>query len=96
MFRHSDLYGAFVKMSNAGGVASVADNENPARMPVLASLRVESIDETSGKVVGSGGRVFINKTALAGGTFGYFARYIDTEGNLIAVWQGPEKEEEKK
>jgi hypothetical protein len=34
---------------------------------------------------------FSAKFAIAGGAFGHSARYIDTEGNLVAVWQPPAK-----
>ncbi|KAK0647113.1 Glyoxalase/Bleomycin resistance protein/Dihydroxybiphenyl dioxygenase [Cercophora newfieldiana] len=91
MFRKGNLYGAFVKMSSPDTVAAVADEANLAKTASLASLRVGDVDKTTAEVEKNGGKVHLPKFAIAGGAFGYSARYIDTEGNLVAVWQPPAK-----
>ncbi|KAK3898323.1 hypothetical protein C8A05DRAFT_38088 [Staphylotrichum tortipilum] len=83
------LNGAFVVMSKPEGVAVVADEGDIAKMGVLPSYRVESVEETLGRVVENGGRVHVPKMAIAGGSMGYFARFIDTEGNLQGIWAAP-------
>ncbi|KAK4182562.1 hypothetical protein QBC35DRAFT_468001 [Podospora australis] len=87
MFNKSTtLNGAFVKMSKPSGVASVADPNEPYKASVLAYYCVLDIEETLKKVEANGGRVHVPKTAIAGGSMGYFARFIDSEGNLQAIW----------
>ncbi|SPQ26225.1 b74375f8-e0a9-43bc-ad4c-6d87b52f8971 [Thermothielavioides terrestris] len=89
MFRRGRMHGAFVKMSSPDGVAAVVDAAHPAKAPVLASYNVSSIEETLAKVEAAGGRVHVPKTAIAGGSMGYFARFVDTEGNLQGIWEAP-------
>ncbi|KAG7287164.1 hypothetical protein NEMBOFW57_006669 [Staphylotrichum longicolle] len=91
MFKTSKLSGAFVKMSKPEGVATVADAAHPAKAAVLTSFFVPSIEETLKKVEDAGGRVHVPKTAIAGGSMGYFARFIDSEGNLQGIWAAPGK-----
>ncbi|KAB5515208.1 hypothetical protein GE09DRAFT_980088 [Coniochaeta sp. 2T2.1] len=79
------LNGAFAKMASDDDVASVADAANQGRMPVLATYLVASIDDTLAKVEEAGGRVHVPKTEI-GGNMGFFARFIDTEGNLQGIW----------
>lgn len=90
MFQKGSMYGAFVKMSNSDGVAAVADSANTAKMPILPSFAVEDIDKTTAIVERNLGKVHIPKTPIAGGTMGHCARFIDTEGNIIAVWSSPD------
>lgn len=54
-----NLNGAFVKMSKPAGVAAVVDTGYPAKMAVLASYLVESIEETLKKVEEAGGMVHL-------------------------------------
>ncbi|KAK3374687.1 hypothetical protein B0H63DRAFT_496116 [Podospora didyma] len=90
-FSKGRLNGAFVKVSDESSLALVADEENPHKMPPLAYYLVESVDETLKKVELAGGRVHVPKTAISGGTMGFFARFVDSEGNLQAVWSQPQK-----
>ncbi|KAK5655848.1 hypothetical protein OQA88_5387 [Cercophora sp. LCS_1] len=92
MFYKGTLYGAFVKMTKPEGVAAVADADHLAKMPLLPSFKVDNIDETLDVVAKNGGKVHLPKLDIAGGTMGYSARFIDTEGNLVAIWQPPAKE----
>jgi len=49
-------------------------------------VQVESVEDYSGRVVSLGGQVVVPKTAVPG--MGYFAQCLDTEGNVIALWEG--------
>ena len=51
------LNGAFVKMSKPEEVAAAADANFPAKMGVLTSYHVASIEETLEKVEAAGGRM---------------------------------------
>ncbi|KAK3312051.1 hypothetical protein B0H66DRAFT_389820 [Apodospora peruviana] len=86
------LNGAFVKVSDDSSLARVAGPANIHKRPRLAYYMVESIDETLGKVESAGGRVHVPKTAISGGSMGFFARFVDSEGNLQAIWSGQAKE----
>ncbi|KAL2131976.1 hypothetical protein VTI74DRAFT_4377 [Chaetomium olivicolor] len=94
IFRSGKMHqGCFVKMSKPEGVAAVADSDNLAKSAVLASYYVVSIEETLKKVEEAGGRVHVPKTPIAGGSMGYLARFIDSEGNLQGLWSAPKKPE---
>ncbi|KAH8900350.1 hypothetical protein GQ53DRAFT_632813 [Thozetella sp. PMI_491] len=83
MFTHaSTLHGAFIRVPS---VTSVVDLENKSSAAVLASFRVENLEQALNKVVESGGKVHVPKTPI-GTTMGYCARIIDTEGNLQGLW----------
>ncbi|KAJ9130174.1 hypothetical protein NKR19_g10005 [Coniochaeta hoffmannii] len=84
-FKCGILKGAFSKMASEDDVASVADSANQARMPVLATYLVHSIDETLAKVQEAGGKVHVPRTEI-GNNMGFFARFVDTEGNLQGIW----------
>jgi predicted enzyme related to lactoylglutathione lyase len=48
-------------------------------------ISVESLDEYVAKVQSLGGTVVVPKTAVP--TMGYFAQFLDTEGNALAIWE---------
>ncbi|KAK1834622.1 hypothetical protein QBC39DRAFT_369120 [Podospora conica] len=90
MFMHGKLYGAFVKMSNADNVAVTVDRELPFKMAITPYLLVADIDKTAEVVAASGGKVHVPKFECGpGGAMGHAARFIDTEGNVVAVWTPP-------
>ncbi len=59
-------------------------NSNTAQNPVIV-IQVDSIDEHVKKIEGSGGKIVMPKTDI--GTFGFYARVSDTEGNEIGIWE---------
>lgn len=56
-------------------------------------IGVSSIDEYVEKLKTLGGKVTMPKTTIPG--FGYLARFLDTEGNTIGLWESAESTSEK-
>jgi hypothetical protein len=52
---------------------------------ITVYINVESVDDYSKKVQSLGGTVVMAKTAVP--TMGYFAVFLDTEGNALAIWE---------
>lgn len=48
-------------------------------------IKVEDIDYTSEKIMELGGKILVPKTAIPG--MGWMVHFLDTENNLLAVWQ---------
>jgi len=76
------LNGAFLLMPSEN---EAADLGPPKQDVPVTTFLVESIEETIKKVEAAGGKVHIPKTEI-GGDMGFFARVIDTEGNLQGIW----------
>lgn len=55
--------------------------------PVFA-VHVKSIDDTAKKMEAEGGKVMMPKTDLG---MGFYAYVKDCEGNVIGLWQDPDK-----
>ncbi|KAK4164110.1 hypothetical protein QBC43DRAFT_318732 [Cladorrhinum sp. PSN259] len=90
-FKTGHLHGAFVKMADESYVANVADDAVPFKSSVLAYYAADSIDETLKKVEQFGGRVHVPKTKILDGSMGWFARFVDSEGNLQGIWAKNDK-----
>ncbi|HSF28296.1 MAG TPA: VOC family protein [Nitrosopumilaceae archaeon] len=58
----------------------------PSEQPVIV-IQVTSIDEYLKKISSSGGKVILPKMTV--GSFGFYARVTDTEGNVIGLWETP-------
>ncbi|KIW63991.1 hypothetical protein PV04_08951 [Phialophora macrospora] len=82
MFSKGALNGAFLLMKDDAMVAKFDDSKKA--VPV-ATFLVSSIDETTKKIEAAGGQVNLPRTEIGGG-MGFFARFIDTEGNLHGIW----------
>ena len=52
---------------------------------ITVYINVESVDDYSKKVQSLGGTVIMPKMAVP--TMGYFAVFMDTEGNALALWE---------
>jgi hypothetical protein len=52
---------------------------------ITVYINVESVDDYSKKVQSLGGTVIVPKMAVS--TMGYFAVFMDTEGNALAIWE---------
>jgi predicted enzyme related to lactoylglutathione lyase len=68
-----------------GGAISLASGFNPSADGVLISFSVDSISQILQKVLQSGGRVVIPSTAISAEGMGYFAVFIDSEGNKLGL-----------
>ncbi len=52
---------------------------------ITVYINVESVDEYVKKIQSLGGTVVMPKTAVP--TMGYFAIFLDTENNALAIWE---------
>lgn len=52
-------------------------------------IQVDSIDDRLEQVEKHGGRTIAPKSDV--GDMGYYAQFVDTEGNLVGVWQDKKK-----
>jgi uncharacterized protein len=64
-------------------------DEQSAKSPVIV-INVDSVDEAVEKVEAAGGKVFRSKVQV--GNMGLYAQVIDTENNIIGVWESIKKE----
>ncbi len=69
------------------GAISLAPGFHPSRDGVLASFNVgNELDTTIEKIVSAGGSIVSNKTKIEAEGRGYFALFIDSEGNRIGLY----------
>ncbi|MGI0008831.1 MAG: VOC family protein [Nitrosopumilaceae archaeon] len=54
--------------------------------PIIV-IQVPSIDEYRKKISNNGGKLILPKMPV--GSFGFYARVSDTEGNVIGLWETP-------
>jgi uncharacterized protein len=58
----------------------------PAANGVIVSLRVpDDIDQTAGRIVENGGKITHPKTCIGAEGKGYFAIFLDSEGNRVGL-----------
>jgi predicted enzyme related to lactoylglutathione lyase len=62
--------------------------EGPEQVGLVSYFGVESVDDAVARVEELGGTVVVPKQAVPG--MGWPAHFLDTEGNLFAVWQSDE------
>ncbi|KAI9167283.1 hypothetical protein HJFPF1_03409 [Paramyrothecium foliicola] len=78
------LNGAFIQVNEENHIANYrADNQHA--VSVLASFCVENCAKILEKVVRLGGKTHLEKTEI-GNSMGFYARFIDTEGNMVGIW----------
>ena len=56
---------------------------------VIIVITVGSIDDKLKKIKSAGGKVVMEKQPV--GDMGFYAKFKDTEGNVIGVWENPKK-----
>ena len=72
---------------NGEGAISYAKDFNPSKDGVLVSLNTgNNLDEVLEKIAGNGGSVIQSKTKIEAEGRGYFALFIDSEGNRIGLY----------
>jgi len=69
------------------GAISEAENFKPSAEGVLISLKTENIEEALERISKNAGHVLIGKTAIEPLEKGFFAVFIDCEGNKIGLHQ---------
>ncbi len=68
------------------GAVSWADNFQPSVDGVLVSLQVEDMGAAISKIEKSGGKVTLPKTKIEAEGRGYFALFVDCEGNRLGLY----------
>lgn len=53
---------------------------------VLVSLNVESIEATLERIIANGGKTIRSKTKIEAEGMGYFAMFLDSEGNTLGLY----------
>jgi len=72
---------------NDEGAISFAPNFKPSKDGVLVSLNTENdLDRTIKRVEGNGGKIVQAKTKIQAEGRGYFALFIDSEGNKVGLY----------
>jgi predicted enzyme related to lactoylglutathione lyase len=72
---------------NDEGAISLAPDFNPSRDGVLISLHMEnSLDEALTRIEANGGSIVRPKTKIEAEGRGYFALFLDPEGNKIGLY----------
>ncbi|RYP04161.1 hypothetical protein DL764_004628 [Monosporascus ibericus] len=84
LFNKGSVHGAFLLMQEGYQMTQYGKLDKEV-LPPLPTFCVKECDETLQKVQASGGKVQCPKTEI-GGNMGYYARFIDTEGNVIGIW----------
>lgn len=68
------------------GAISYTPDFRPSKDGVLISFSVESMETALTKIEENGGEIMIPKTKIEAETMGYFATFIDSEGNNIGLY----------
>ncbi|TPX15788.1 uncharacterized protein E0L32_000122 [Thyridium curvatum] len=87
-FQKGMLRGAFLRVADPAGLVDVAgasSDSSKTRLVPICTFAVDSVAEALRRVEAAGGRVHIPRTDLGEGR-GAFARFVDSEGNLQAIW----------
>ncbi|KAG5928317.1 hypothetical protein E4U42_000860 [Claviceps africana] len=82
--RRKDFNGAFLAMEDGYHMTRYGKLDKEI-LPPLATFCVEDCEETLKQVGALGGRTQCPKTAI-GHDQGYFARFLDSEGNVMGIW----------
>ncbi|KND88880.1 hypothetical protein TOPH_06406 [Tolypocladium ophioglossoides CBS 100239] len=83
-FTKGSIHGAFLVLKEGYNMTQYGKLDKEV-LPPLPTFCVKECDETLAKVKAHGGKMQCPKTEI-GGDMGYFARFIDTEGNVIGIW----------
>ena len=70
----------------APGAISYASDFKPSKDGVLVSLGVENMEKALAQVEKNGGRVLRDKTKIEAESRGYFALFMDSEGNQLGLY----------
>jgi predicted enzyme related to lactoylglutathione lyase len=72
--------------SDASGAISWAEGFNPSKDGVLISLSCEDIDSALNYIEKNEGKTLIPKTQIEADNAGFFAVFLDCEGNRVGLW----------
>lgn len=72
---------------NDEGAISFAEGFTPSQNGVLVSFNTgDNLDDTIARISESGGQIIIEKTKIEAEGRGFFATFIDTEGNRVGLY----------
>jgi len=69
--------------SGSAGCLIASEQSKPSSDGTLVYFECEDVAVQAGRVEGAGGKVIVPKTDI--GEFGFFAHFIDSEGNRIGL-----------
>jgi len=72
--------------SDACGAISWAEGFNPSKDGVLIHLNCNDINSTLAKIEENGGKTITAKTQIEADNAGFFAIFLDCEGNRVGLW----------
>jgi len=76
------MFGASDKVGSSGCLVQSAENK-PSTEGTIIYFKSEDCAVEAGKVEEAGGKLIVPKTDI--GEFGFFAQFIDTEGNRLGI-----------
>lgn len=76
------MFGAPDQIGSSGCLIQ-ADGSNPSAEGTVIYFACDDVATEVGRIEGAGGQVIIPKTDI--GDFGFFAQFIDTEGNRVGL-----------
>lgn len=76
------MFGASDKIGSSGCLVQSGENK-PSTDGVIVYFKCEDCAVEAGKVEAAGGKLIVPKTDI--GEFGFFAQFIDTEGNRVGM-----------
>lgn len=74
-----------MKPKQPGGINGGLLKKDPTGKHPMIVIEVESIDKHLKQIQSLGGKTLMPKTTIGG--FGFYARFSDSEGNVIGLWQ---------
>jgi len=69
------------------GAIFYKENYKPSKDGVIVSLNVEDIEHSLEKIQKQGGKIITQKTKIEVENRGYFALFVDCEGNRIGLYE---------
>lgn len=72
--------------ANNAGAISWAEGFQPSKDGVLIHLSCNDITKTLTRIEAQGGQIVTSKTKIEADNAGYFALFIDSEGNRVGLW----------
>ena len=87
LYNHQRISSAIKEAISCGGAISSAPSIRPSADGVLISLNTPEIDTTLKVIDSKGGTVITPKTKIEAEGRGWFAVFIDCEGNKIGLYQ---------
>lgn len=82
----SEKMAFFPETNDLSGAISFSKDFLPSKDGVLIHLQVEDIEKTMAAIEKNGGKITKPKTKIEAEGWGYFALFIDSEGNRLGLY----------